>query len=82
MSLYDDNADVIVRGKSGAEVEFGQKLLITEQVDGLIVDWEVFDKQAPSDSELLELTLKRCKTHYKNIKIITGDIPLANHFAC
>jgi hypothetical protein len=73
LSLYDDNADVIVRGKSGAEVEFGQKLLITEQVDGLIVDWEVFDKQAPSDSELLELTLKRCKTHYKNIKIITGD---------
>jgi hypothetical protein len=38
LSFYDKEVEVIVRGKSGAEVEFGQRLLLTEQEDGLIID--------------------------------------------
>jgi hypothetical protein len=33
---------VIVRGKADAEVEFGNLLVLGEQSDGLIIDWELF----------------------------------------
>lgn len=51
LSLYDQDAHVIVRGKSGSDVEFGQGLLLTEQRDGLIIDWELLKDQPPSDSQ-------------------------------
>lgn len=37
LSLYDKDAQVIVRGKAGNEVEFGQGLVLSEQSNGLIV---------------------------------------------
>jgi hypothetical protein len=37
LSLYEDDLHVIVRGKAGAEVEFGNTLLLSEQSDGLIL---------------------------------------------
>jgi hypothetical protein len=37
LSLYETDTRVIVRGKAGAEVEFGNTLLLAEQKDGLIV---------------------------------------------
>jgi len=64
LSLYDKDAHVIVRGKAGGEVEFGQGLLLTEQTDGLIIDWELFKDQPPADSKLLEPTLKRIEKDY------------------
>ena len=64
LSLYDKDACVIVRGKSGSEVEFGQGLLLTEQTDGLIIDWELFKDQPPSDSKLLKSTLERIEKYY------------------
>ena len=48
LSLYDKDVEVIVRGKADAEVEFGQRLLLTEQEDGVIIDWELFAKGSPS----------------------------------
>jgi len=64
LSLYDKDAHVIVRGKTESEVEFGQGLLLTEQIDGLIIDWELFKDQPPADCKLLEPTLKRIKNDY------------------
>jgi hypothetical protein len=64
LSLYDKDAHVIVRGKAGNEVEFGQKLLLTEQEEGLIIDWELFKERAPSDNKLLKPTLGRIKKYY------------------
>jgi hypothetical protein len=49
-SLYDDNASLIVRGKSGAEVEFGNELLVSEQEDGLITAWKLY-KAKTSDTK-------------------------------
>jgi hypothetical protein len=63
LSLYDKEAHVIVRGKSGNEVEFGQGLALTEQSNGLIIDWALFSEQPPSDSRLLKPVIKRMK-HY------------------
>jgi len=39
LSLYDENINVLVRKKAEAIVEFGNKLLLGEQTDGLIIDW-------------------------------------------
>lgn len=39
LSLYEPDTAVVMRGKSGAMVEFGHTLFVAEQVNGLIVDW-------------------------------------------
>lgn len=52
ISLYDDNASVIPRGKSGAEVEFGNELLIAEQENGLIVGWEFYKDKVDDTKKL------------------------------
>jgi len=41
ISLYEPHASVIVRGKAGAEVEFGRQLLLAEAVCGLMIDWDL-----------------------------------------
>jgi len=53
LSLYEPDMHVIVRGKAGAEVEFGNKLFLAEQADGLIIDWQLYQEQAPADSKML-----------------------------
>ena len=45
LSLYEPDIHVLVRGKAGAEVEFGNALYLAEQSDGLIVDWNVIREQ-------------------------------------
>jgi len=52
ISIYETAAKVIVRGKSGAEVEFGNPLLLGENADGLIVHWNLFE-HVHTDSTLL-----------------------------
>ncbi len=73
LSLYDKDAQVIVRGKAGNEVEFGQRLLLTEQRDGFIIDWQFFEAQAPSDSRLLQPTIERIEKNYGSIDSVTAD---------
>jgi hypothetical protein len=41
LSVYEPDIHVIVRGKAGADVEFGNTLYLAEQKDGLIVDWSL-----------------------------------------
>jgi len=74
LSIYEDDVHVIVRHKSGAEVEFGNTLLLVEQDDGLIVDWKLFRDQAPSDSRLLQNSHQRITGKLGvDIKLIAGD---------
>lgn len=73
LSFYDKNAHVIIRGKAGSEVEFGQGLLLSEQTDGLIIDWQLFDEQPPSDNSMLESVLKRITKRFGNIKSTCAD---------
>jgi IS5 family transposase len=58
LSLYDDHVEVIVRGKAGAEVEFGNKLSLVENKQGLIIDYKLH-RDNPSDSKLVEPSVKR-----------------------
>lgn len=53
LSLYEPDVHVIVRKKAGAEVEFGNTLLLVENRQGLLLDWELFQDSAPADSQLL-----------------------------
>ena len=77
-SLYDREVEVIVRGKAGAEVEFGQQLLLTEQEDGVIIDWKLFSKGCPSDSNLLQATIERLIKNYGDIGSASTDRAFAS----
>jgi hypothetical protein len=59
LSLYDPDARVIVRGKAGAEVEFGNTVLIGENRQGVILDYAIFRESAPGDSQTLFESLHR-----------------------
>jgi hypothetical protein len=59
LSLYDLDVRVIVRGKAGAEVEFGNTVLLGENRQGLILDYEFYPQSAPADSQLLFDSLLR-----------------------
>jgi hypothetical protein len=59
LSLYEPQTRVIVRGKAGAEVEFGNTALIGENRQGIILDYELFEETAPADSQLLFGSLLR-----------------------
>lgn len=75
LSLYDDNLHVIVRGKAGAEVEFGNTLLIAEQAQGLVVDWKLHRESAPADSRQLASSLERIESRVGTgiIEAVGGD---------
>jgi hypothetical protein len=64
LSLYEPDVHVIVRKKAGAEDEFGNTLLLGENQQGLIVDWELFRESAPADSALLPRSVGRMEEVY------------------
>lgn len=59
LSLYEPDVHVIKRGKAAAEVEFGNKLYLAEQRDGLLVDWCLYQDRVPSDTELIRQSVER-----------------------
>ena len=63
----------MVRGKSGAEVEFGNQLMIGENRDGLIVFYELYE-EVKSDSKLyIEAVEKTEETVGSTLELICGD---------
>jgi hypothetical protein len=74
LSLYEREIHVIVRGKAGAETEFGNTLLVGEQRDGIILDWNLYEEQAPADVKLLPESLERIGKYYQSHPgAVTGD---------
>lgn len=59
LSLYEKDLHIIVRGKAGAEVEFGNTLLLGENLDGIIMDHALLRDTSPGDPRLLEESLTR-----------------------
>jgi IS5 family transposase len=64
LSLYDRDINVVVRKKADAMVEFGNKCLIGEQEDGLIIDWMLYKGKVPGDAPLLSESLNRIERTY------------------
>ena len=58
LSLYDDQINVIKRGKAGARVEFGNKLWLGETREGIIVDYQ-FYQDNPTDTALVKPAIER-----------------------
>ena len=73
LSLYEPDVRVMVRGKSGAEVEFGNALYLAENGDGLIVDWKLIKEQPPSDSVLVGESIERVGGNYGKPSSFTAD---------
>ena len=73
LSLHEPDTHVIVRGKAGAEVEFGNALYLAEQTDGLIVDWEFIKEQPPADNKLVDASLERIEQAYGKTKSYASD---------
>lgn len=67
LSLYEPEVRVIVRKKAGAAVEFGNTLLIGENPQGLILDWELFKETAPADVRLLRPSVERMGTVFGRV---------------
>jgi hypothetical protein len=59
LSLYEPGIQVVVRHKAGADVEFGNTLLLAESVQGLILDWELFADRVPADPSLVKPCVRR-----------------------
>ena len=74
LSLYETETNVIVRGKAGAETEFGNTLLLGETAQGLMVDWKLWKDSAPGDARMLAGSLARVKSGLEiRIKAVGGD---------
>jgi hypothetical protein len=74
LSLYEPDVKVIVRGKAGAEVEFGNTLVLGEADDGLIVDWHLIRDQAQADCKQIGPSLARMQSVFGDrIKALVGD---------
>jgi hypothetical protein len=74
LSFYEPDAHVIVRGKAGAEVEFGNTLVLGEADDGVIVDWQLIREQAPADCHQVGPSLSRMQeTFGPRVKGIVTD---------
>ncbi|MFA5392025.1 MAG: hypothetical protein WC331_11470 [Candidatus Omnitrophota bacterium] len=54
LSLYERDVHVIVRGKAGAEVEFGNGLFLAENAEGFIVDHELERERSEGDPKWLQ----------------------------
>jgi hypothetical protein len=72
LSLYEHDIEVLVRGKAGAEVEFGNALYLAEQADGLIADWELMQSRR-ADSKLVKPSVTRISEKYGRVKRYCAD---------
>ena len=75
LSLYEDHAAIYVRGKAGAEVEFGSQLLLGESESGVIVDWELVCGKPQADTRMLKRSLERMNQTApgQSLRQISGD---------
>ena len=64
LSLYEQHAEVYVRGKAGADAEFGLQMLLTESAEGLIIDCELTQDGIANDTTLLMPAVKRMREHF------------------
>ena len=59
LSVYEPDVQTIVRGKASGEVEFGNTLMISENVTGLITDWQFYREMAPAEWRQFKESLER-----------------------
>lgn len=73
LSLYEPDTNVLVRGKAGAEVEFGNGLTLAENPQGLILHWELYRGTPPGDSKQLIPAVEAVEETYGHVNAVAGD---------
>ena len=74
LSLYESEIHVVVRGKAGAAVEFGNSLILGETCDGFILDHELRGTASPGDAKWLSERFPKMKEASGNrICGVVGD---------
>ena len=73
LSLYDADVNCIVRGKSNASVEFGNKLWLGETQQGLIVDYLLERDQTSDTKHVLPAVERLTQEQALPVKAICGD---------
>jgi len=73
MSFYYENVNSIHRKKIGKKYEYGNKVSLMENGDGLIVDWNIAKVGSPSDTKLFKASYDRVVKKYGAIESITTD---------
>lgn len=75
LSAHEPDIDVIVRGKAGAQTEFGNELFLAESPRGMIVDYELYGKGAPSEArKMLESVERQQALHVEaELKALVAD---------
>jgi hypothetical protein len=73
LSIYEPAVKVIKRGKSGAEVEYGNQLLIGENRDGLITHYELFEDVRVDSGRLIDAVEKTERTVGGSLELLCGD---------
>ncbi|MCC5025124.1 MAG: hypothetical protein J6386_21095 [Candidatus Synoicihabitans palmerolidicus] len=59
LSVYEPDVQTVVRGKASGEVEFGNTLMISENVTGLITDWQWYQGMTPAEWRKFDQSLER-----------------------
>ena len=59
LSLYEPDVRVVVRGRAEAELEFGTMVLLGENGQGIILDYQVWRESTPADVNMLVESLER-----------------------
>ena len=59
LSIHEPDVHVLVRGKAGREVEFGNTLTLSENRDGYITDWRLYGDAAPAEWKQLQESMER-----------------------
>lgn len=59
LSAHEPDIDVIVRGKAGAQVEFGNELFLAESMGGLVSDYKLYERSAPSETLKMQESVQR-----------------------
>jgi hypothetical protein len=73
LSLYEPDIHVVVRGKAGAEVEFGNVLALGEQVDGLLVSWALYEENLSDSKTSIASVIQGQEVTGNRIKAVHGD---------
>lgn len=66
LSLHESDIHVIVRGKAGARVEYGNSLFLAENTDGYILDYALKKEVSEGDAKWLQ-------ERYEGIKQLCGE---------
>ncbi|MCC5025816.1 MAG: hypothetical protein J6386_24880 [Candidatus Synoicihabitans palmerolidicus] len=59
LRVYEPDVQTVVRGKASGEVEFGNTLMISENVTELITAWQLYQGMTPAEWRQFDLSLER-----------------------